>query len=417
MGKSVTKAQKVPMGGGGRLLFGWVLRLVLVLVLVAGWAAWELHAVDVRAAARIQNATAAAAGQLDAFLTKIATVTGQFSATADALHNRVGIAARMLKVETALAPAQNLFLYDAAGHFIAATLPLLPDDADASGRGWFEATAVQPGKPLFTATGDAPLGQGEGFVISQALLTPSGDVAGVIGTFIEPLALRAVITPAWLPPGASISFAEAGARGPLLAFTAGRSAPHPLLAEALGWIGLTPRIGEIAQLPQGLVLHMEADVAATATSSDRQTVLWHGAAVALGIVLLLWLIRPRHRVRALLPVSAIAAPVPEKEWGWEIDARGRLVGVAGNAPQPLLAAVGTNFLDLVTDDDHGKDLREAIAERTPVQDLELGIMLPGNPSPVARRFRVNGRFVADTGGFWGTAEEIGAMDPAKEAAD
>ncbi|MGH7079450.1 MAG: cache domain-containing protein [Acetobacteraceae bacterium] len=417
MGKSVTKAQGVQAGGGPRRLFGWVFRVALVVVLAAGWAAWEIHAADVRAATRLQNTTAAAAEQLEAFIKRVATVTGQFSAAADALHNRVGIAARMLKVEAALAPAQNIFLYDAAGHFVAATLPLMPDNADASGLGWFEATAVQPGKPLFTAVKEAPLGLGQGFVISQAIMDPSGGVAGVIGTFIEPASLQALVTPAWLPAGATVSLAEAGARGPLLAFTVGRSLPHPLLARALGWMGLTPRSGEIAQLPEGLVLRIEADVAATITPSDRQTVLRHGSAVAIVIVLLLWLIRPRRRRATAPPVPATTGAVPEREWGWEIDARGRLVGVAGNAPQPLLAAVGTNFLDLVTDDADGKDLREAIAERTAVQDLELGLMLPGNVSHVARRFRVNGRFVADTGGFWGTAEEIRSRDQITEAAD
>ncbi|MGH7051542.1 MAG: PDC sensor domain-containing protein [Acetobacteraceae bacterium] len=386
-----------------------------MVVLAAGWAAWEIHAADVRAATRLQNTTAAAAEQLDTFIKRVSTITGQFSAAADTLHNRVGIAARMLKVEAALAPAQNIFLYDAAGHFVAATLPLLPDDADASGRGWFEATAVQPGKPLFSAVKEAPLGQGQGFVISEAIMDPSGGVAGVIGTFIEPSALRALVTPAWLPAGATVSLAEAGARGPLLAFTVGLSPPHPWLARALGWMGLTPRNGEIAQLPEGLVLRIEADVAATITPSDRQAVLRHGIAVAIAIVLLLWLIRPRRRRATSSPASAGA--VPEREWGWEIDARGRLVGVAGNAPQPLLAAVGTNFLDLIADDAHGKDLRDAIAERTAVQDLELGLMLPGNTSHVARRFRVNGRFVADTGGFWGTAEEIRSRDQITEAAD
>ncbi len=415
----MTKAQAVRAGGGARRLLGWVIRLALVLVLAAGWAAWELHAAGSRAVARLQDVTATAVEQFDAFIGRFSAAAGQFDASAVAPHGRIDITVRMLRVEPALAPAESLFLYDAAGHFIAATVPLQPADTDVSGHAWFEAAAAHPGGPMFMTTPAAPLGQGAGFVISQTISDHAGGVVGVIGTFLGAPALRTLITPPVLPPGATVSLGQAGTSPPMLAFTVGTAVSHPLLARALEWIGEMPRIGEIAEVPGGLDLRIDADVFAGLTVADGRPVLEHGGALASAIVILLWLFRPRRRTEMALSPAATrpALPAPELEWGWEIDSRGRLVGVAGNAPTPLLSAVGTNFLDLIADDARAKDLREAIAERTAVQDLELCIVLPGNPSGAARRFRVSGRFVADTGGYWGTAEEIQSMETVKEAAD
>lgn len=435
----MTRAQVVRTGGAGRRLVGWIVRLVLAVALLAGWAAWEMHAASSRAVAQLQDVTATAVEQFDAFIGRFSGVAGQFGAAAVAPPSRIDIAVRMLKVEPTLAPAQSLFLYDAAGHFIAATVPLLPGDADVSGRPWFETAAAHAAGPLLLPTPAAPLGQGAGFVISQTIRDRSGGVVGVIGTFLNAGALRGLITPPVLPPGATVSLTEtgqtgsgqtgssqtgssqtgSGQTGPALSFTVGTAAPHPaLLDNALEWMGEMPRIGEIAEVPAGMSLRIDADVFADITAADMRTVLEHGAALLVAILVLLWLFRPRRR-GAVVPerMSDRSLPAPEIEWGWEIDSRGRLVGVAGNAPTPLLSAVGTNFLDLVADDARGRDLREAIAERIPIHDLELCMILPGNPHGVRRRYRVSGRFVADTGGFWGTAEEIPAIEAVKEAAD
>ncbi|MGH7122223.1 MAG: hypothetical protein ACREFP_25055 [Acetobacteraceae bacterium] len=414
----MTRAQAARAGGGARKLVGWMVRLALALVLVAGWAAWELHAASTRAVAHLEDVTALAVEQFDAFLGRFSGVSGQFAAAAAAPHNRIGVTVRMLKAEPLLAPAENLFLYDATGHFVAATLPLLPADADLSGRTWFEATAAHPGVPTLIATAAAPLGQGAGFVVSQSISDPAGKVAGVIGTFLQAAALRRLITPPALPAGASVRLSQAGGGAALLHFSAGTAAPHPRLAAALEWIGGMPRIGEIADLPGGLDLRIDADVFADVTVADRRIVLEHAAALLIAIVFFLWLFRPRRRQAVTFSArEERGVPAPELEWGWEIDSRGRLVGVAGNAPTALLSAVGTNFLDLVAGDARGSDLRAAIAERTPVRDLELSIILPGSSPAAPRRFRVSGRYVADTGGFWGTAEEVQTLQPVKEAAD
>jgi len=414
----VTKAQTVRTGGGWRRLLGWVVRLALVLVLAAGWAAWELEAANSRAVAHLQDVTATAVEQFDAFIGRFSAVAAQFGPATVAAHNRIAVTASMLKAEPALAPAESLFLYDAAGHFIAATVPLLPVDADVSGREWFEAAAAHAGGSMFMSTPAAPLGQGAGFIVSRTVSDPTGGVVGVIGTFIATSALRALITPPALPPGATVSLGQAGASAPILTFTVGTAVPRPLLASALQWFGDMPRIGEIAQVPGGFDLRIDADVFADISDADGLAVLERGGALAILLVILLWLFRPRRRSAiSSSPAAEGSAPAPELEWGWEIDSRGRLVGVAGNAPTPLLSAVGSNFLDLIADDARAKDLREAIAERTAVHDLELAITLPGNPPAAPRRFRVSGRFVADTGGYWGTAEEIQAMRAVKEAAD
>ena len=395
------------------------LRIAVVLVLMAGWAGLELHAARERAMAQLANLAATAANRFEAFAGRFAAVSREFGSVAAGPHIRVRLAARMLRLEPALAPAQSLFLFDVAGRFIAATLPLLPGDADVSDRGWFRAAATGVTNGLrFSAATNGPLGQGAGVVVTRTIGNAAGAVVGVIGTFLDWPAVRALATPPGLPPGSVVRLAEVGGGAPMLAFAVGRAAPHPLLDKVIGWVGETPRVAESARLPGGLVWTVEANVFAGVTPAERRTVLLHGVAVVFGAVLLAWLLRPRRRraKTAQRPADQVV-PVTEIEWGWEIDSRGRLVGVAGNAPSALVAAVGTNFLDLLANDQRAEQLREAIAERVPVHDLVVAIVLPGSPSGVSRRFRVNGRFVADTGGFWGTAEEIPPVEPIREAAD
>ena len=417
VGKTVTKAEATQTGGVGRRLGAVAFRLLLVVAVLAGWAGFELHAERAQAAAQLQDFAATAASGFDAFISRFTAVTGQFGGVAVAPHNRVDIAVRMLQLEPALTPAENLFLYNAAGQFIAATLPLLPDDANVSRHAWFEAAAAQVGEPLYAATADAPLGEGPGVIVSRTIGDPAGAPAGVIGTFLAWPVLRALVTPSGLPPGSTIRLVSAHGTAPMLTFTVGVATNHPLLDKALTWIGETPSISATAHLPGGLIWNVVGPAFTGLTPTQLHTVIWHGALAALGVVILLWLLRPRRRPAPQQATEAPPAPVPELEWGWEIDSRGRLVGVAGNAPEPLLAAIGTNFLSLLAKDERAEHLREAIAERTPVHDLELAIILPGSPRGTPRRFRVSGRFVADTGGFWGTAEEIAAMEPIKEAAD
>ena len=416
------------------------LRLVLAAALVAGWAALELHAARTRALARAAAVAATVEGRFAGLTNRLAAVMNDFDAADATTTNRIAVAVRMLHAEPALAPAENLFLYDARGQFVAATLPLLPNSQDVSERAWFHAAQGRVGVLGFFQAARAPLGLGKGFVIARTLTDPEDRFAGVIGTFLPAPALEGLATPPDLVPGSTIRLTPAPEAAPMLAFSAGQAPPHPRLDAALAWIGESPQVSATALLPGGLIWRVETNVFSGTTPAETRAILWHAALVATGCILLLWLGRPRRRATraeappagaALIdpalteaaPAQAAAAeppPMPaadDMEWVWELDARGRLVGVAGNPPAPLLAAVGTNFLDLLADEPQSGGLREAIAEHEPVRGLELALVLPGSPKGRPRRFRLNGRAVTETGGFWGTASEVLPRSPAAVGAD
>lgn len=417
-----------------------LLRFVLVAALVAGWAALELHAARTRALARAAAVAVTVESRFAGLASRLAAVMNGFDAADATTSNRIAVAVRMLRAEPALVPAENLFLYDAKGQFVAATLPLLPNSQDVSERAWFRAAQGQVGALTFFQAARAPLGLGKGFVIIHTLTDAEDRFAGVIGTFLSAPALQNLVIPPDLSPSSTIRLALAPAAAPILTFSADQAPPHPGLDAALAWMGESSQVSAAAQLPGGLIWRVEANVFSGIAPAETHTILWHAALVAAGCIFLLWFGRQRQRTTQAVAPAASTAPIDpaateaapvqataaepalmpaadDMEWVWELDARGRLVGVAGNPPAPLLAAVGTNFLDLLADDPQSSDLREAIAEHEPVRGLELALVLPGSPKGRPRRFRLNGRAVTDTGGFWGTASEVLPRGSAAVGAD
>jgi hypothetical protein len=398
--------------------------LIFVLALITTWGSFELHAARSRTATKLAEAAHVVSNAVQSLLDRFTAVAAHFNANDTTAANQVAVAVRMLRLDGSLRPAENLFLYDRHGRFIAATLPFSPEDSNASADGWFRDAALHPQRVIFSPVANAPLGEGSGIVISHALLDARGAFAGAIGTFLAKRAFRALLSPPALPDGTAVRLTRASRDLPLVAFAVGDAKPHPFLDQILTWAGEQPIVFARTQLPDGAVWQAEADAFASAGPGARRTALLQAALIATGSCLLLWL-ASRRRYTALVAHGRLAptienpgirTPTLEIDWVWEIDARGRLVGVAGNAPPPLAAAVGKNFLDLLADDARAKHLRDAIAEREPVRDLELAFVLPGNPASRPRRFRLTGRAVTDTGGFWGTAGEVRGDEAAEKTA-
>ncbi len=408
-------------GGWSRRVELKIIRSLVALLLAAGWVGIELYTVRTHAAARMADAASSVRANVGDLLNRFSVTTAAFTGADTSTGDRIAVAARLLHLERDLAPAQSLFLYNAEGRFVAATLPLLPGDEDVSHHAWFGAAAGRPRFRAITLTAEAtaPLGQGKGVVITRTLADYAGRFAGVIGTFLDLSTFRTLLDPAGLPPGSVVRLTREGAAAPLLAFSEGKAEPHPFLDSLLSWTGGAPTVAARLRLPGGLVWHAAANAFSEVPAAERRAVFLRSVLIATGLLPLLWFPRgARSRPPAKMADFGPAGPTPDPDWVWEIDARGRLVGVAGNAPEPLIAAVGTNFLDLLAADPRSEDLRDAIAGRAPVHDLELAFVLPGTPPGTPRRFRLNGRAVQNTGGFWGTAGEVPDLtESAADAAD
>lgn len=388
-------------------------RLLLALLLAAGWVALEVHAVRMETAQRIAGAAVTVRSQLDELLERVSAAARRLPvADAASGNGRVALAAQMLRLERGLAPAQSLFLYHADGRFVAATLPLLPGERDVSDKPWFRAIATnpEPGALTLIAGVRAPLDGDQGVIIARTLANPSGTFSAVMGTFVGWAALRALLSPASLPPGSEVGVVHGPRGAPVLSFSVGERKTRTWLDSVLAFTGGAPTVSAVTELPGGFVWRAQAGALAGMSVAEERAIRWSAPAVAAAVLALFMAcsaVRPKPRLT--MKEAARSPRALEPDWLWELDAEGRLVGVGGNAPQRLIAAVGVNFLELVAGDPRSSGLRDAIAHHVAVRDLELVLALPGMPVGAARCILLNGRVVKNTGGYWGTAANVRAV--------
>ncbi|MGH7068233.1 MAG: PDC sensor domain-containing protein [Acetobacteraceae bacterium] len=385
---------------------------LLALLLPAIWVAVGTYVLRTRAANQMAAASAAAQANFDQFLGRISKTMDAFRAADAHSANRVLLAARMIGLEAKLAPADNLFLYDASGRFVAATVPLLPGEDFVGRTAWFRsvAAALPVGGLILFGPAREPLGERQGFVITRPLAGPTGMFAGAVGTFLGLGSFRGLLAPAYLPPGSRVTLRAAGSRGTVLAFSVpGATPPGGLVSELTG-VGQKLSVSATASLAGGLEWHATAGAFSEMTAAEGRAIVCGAALLAAGPLLLLVVLRFRRRdgsrSRAVTEDPGFTTRRPEPEWMWEINAEGLLVGVGGNAPRPLVEAVGRSFFDVVVSGLRSEDLRNAIARRTPVRDVTIGVALPGDAAGAPRQFSVAGFPVENTGGFWGTATEV-----------
>lgn len=403
----------------------WVVRLAVVLALVVAWTALELRAVRERTAANLTDAATIAKGTITSLLGHVARVGGAFDAADLASHDRIALTARLLRLDPLVHPARGLFLYDASGRFVAATEPFSPEGGNVASHFWFQYAVAQPTNPAAVVSNltTAPLSGAPGLLITRTLADANGKPAGVLGTWLSRAAIGSLLAPPILNRPAEIDLARAGAAAPLFFLDHPAPAPPPhdkLLGRRLVSRGLHRLLGLWGEpaivtvqtrLPGGLVWRARSDIIKGITRQERETMLWHGGLLALGALLLALIIRRplRRRPDAITNDNAgppALAPELDVEWIWEIDQRGLLVGVAGNAPESLVAAVGADFLAMADGDSCAEVLRAALVGREAIANLDLALTLPSSAGGARRRFRLNGRPVAETGGMWGSAREI-----------
>ncbi len=391
-----------------------VLCAFLALLLPAVWVAVGSYVLRTRVVQDVGAASAAARLDFDALFGRISKTTAAFNAADARATNRISLAARMLRIEAGLAPAESLFLYDAAGHFVAATVPLLPGEEMVRRTAWFRTAEAgsRTGGLVLVGPADQPLGEGQGFVIARRLVGPGGTFAGAVGTFLSLTSIRPILGSTRLPPGSAVELRSAEGGGAVLQFSVPGAKQDGAFESRLAGMALVPAVSASASLPGGFEWHATASAFSEMTAAEARAIFWGAALLAAGPLLLLAAFglrcRGGRRLRAEIGDPSPAARNPEPDWMWEINAEGLLVGVAGNAPRKLVEAVGRSLFDLVADDARSRDLRDAMARRVPLRDVTFGLVLAGDATGAPRRFSVSGFPVQVTGGFWGTAREVSA---------
>lgn len=408
---------------------GLLLRAVLLVALGLAWLGLELGAARSQAAAGLALAASDVQREMADFLQRVAQATSSFYA-ADLGGDRIALTAHMLRLAPFLAPGSGLFLFAANGRFFAASEPLLPDSENVAHRKWFQTMASAPvaaeTKELICVGPVAgPLGGGVGTIIARQLRAADGRLVGVIGTFLPKEALDRMAQPLSLPLRATARIEPAAAMAGAFAYslTGLGSAFPPIIDDWLHWgltlFGVDPVLSLQASLPGGLIWRARSDFLAAITPAERTQIFWHGGLLLIGAILLAFLIRGRPQYRSparpkVMGASTLTSPRLhdfDADFVWEIDSRGFLVGVAGNAPAGMTQVIGSHFIAL-GGADSARDLgwirlRAALTQQEAFDRLELSFVL-GNGS---KRFRLSGRPVAETGGFWGTACAIPATEP------
>lgn len=403
---------------------------LLALLLPAVWVALSAYVLRIRAVNQMAAASNAVQANFDQLLGRISNTVGMFSAADARPANRVLLAARMIGLEARLAPAESLFLYDASGRFVAATVPLLPAEQFVGEAAWFRSTAAESpvGGLMLFGPAREPLGTRQGFVITRPLSGSAGIFAGAVGTFLGLEPARALLTSSHLPPGSRITLRAAEGRGTLLAFSIpGETQPGRFESELAGF-GRRLAVSATASLADGLEWQATAGAFSELTAADGWAIGCGAALLAACPLLLLVVLRLRRRDGPRSPAATedphLTARSPEPQWMWEINAEGLLVGVGGNAPRPIVEAVGRSFFDVVAGGPRSEDLRNAIARRMPVRGVTIRVALPRDAADAPRYFSVAGFPVENTGGFWGTATEVcataegsGAMQALQQPGD
>ncbi|MGH7102661.1 MAG: PDC sensor domain-containing protein [Acetobacteraceae bacterium] len=391
-----------------------VLCALLALLLPAAWVAIGIYVLRTRVVQEMGAASQAARMNFDDLVGRISKTMAAFDAADARATNRISLAARMLRVEAGLAPAESLFLYDASGHFVAATVPLLPGGEVVRRAAWFRTAEAGSRTGGLVVLGPArqPLGEGQGFIVARRLAGPEGTFAGALGTFLSLASIRPLLESARLPPGSTVELRAMEGGRAMLQFSAPgakqRGGFGPQLAGVVG----VPAVSASVSLAGGFEWQATASAFSEMTAAEGGAILC-GAALSATcpLVLLVALGLKRRDGRGLRGGTEDPRPAardPEPDWMWEINAEGLLVGVAGNAPRPLVEAVGRSFFDLVADDPRSRDLRDAMTRRVPLCDVTIGVVLTGDAAGAARRFSLSGFPVQVTGGFWGTAREVSA---------
>ncbi|MGH7080656.1 MAG: PDC sensor domain-containing protein [Acetobacteraceae bacterium] len=391
-----------------------VLCALLALLLPAAWVAVGTYVLRTRVVQEMGDAAATARLNFDGLFGRISKTTALFSAADARATNRISLAARMLRIEAGLAPAESLFLYDASGHFVAATVPLLPGEEVVRRTAWFrtvEAGSRTGGLVLF-GPARQPLGEGRGFVIARRLVVPGGTFSGAVGTFLSLTSIRQILESSALPPRTAVELRSPERAGAVLQFSVPGAKHHGAFESQLAGMAPVPAVSASVALPGGFEWHATANAFSAMTAAEARAIFWGATLLAAGPLLLLAALgltcRDGQRPPGEIEVPSPTARNPEPDWMWEINAEGLLVGVAGNAPRPLVEAVGSSLFDLVADDARSRELRDAMARRLPLRDVTLRLVLAGAATGAPRRFSVSGFPVQVTGGFWGTAREVSA---------
>ncbi len=426
----------------------WVIGGVTGLLVVAAIAAWMMAEIGVLRQVSLadikifQDVTAA----------RLATAAIRADHLFAAFHDddlrkpdRLALTTRMLRLESEADLTQGLFLFDAAGHLVAATGLLAGDRTSIAAEPWFHQAlgnaAADDAAAISDVTRD-PLGESadkfrsgaRGVVLYRRLVDPSG-VKGIIGTFLGEAALRRLLTPSGRFAGLSVTLGEGDTRI-VLETEAPAPAPPPMRA-ALAFLQRAFRAFGVATIVEGkIVLPRSAltwsateDYVAAMSAADGHRLLRNAVNAALGIgcaILAAFLFGRRMERRHL---QALAAPelraAEERErhlaafdpspavWFWFLTRDGRVSGVGGNIPKCIEDRVyGPNGLtseqDFAKIAGHMGELPEAwerlvtaVRQGTPFTDLEVDFLL--GEGRVLRLSLSGQPQYGPEGGFWGIA--------------
>lgn len=337
---------------------------VAALLLLGAWGSWafmQTQQIEQHAADRLATSVRAVAEATNAPFDRFAELTASFRASDITGPDRVGLTARLLRLQNATPYAGATFAANAAGRLVAASAPFPAGETDVGNAAWFRAALARPAGTLAVQRIDASwLRSGPTVVVTRMVPDQSGQPAGLIGTLLQLGDLRGMIRPSWIAPSVGIRMIGSD-DSPIVGFDGSSALPAtgggddiwgPRLLLALGRLAGQPSELTAAQaLPSAdAVIEARLDCATVFQSAwpALRRLFWIPAAFLIaaalagfGLCLAAWA-RGRER-------SGQGAPSFGMDWSLDLDRHGIIIAVHGFAPAIIQSGIGNRLPELIAE--------------------------------------------------------------------
>jgi signal transduction histidine kinase/DNA-binding response OmpR family regulator len=364
--------------------------LAAALLLIGAWgltAFLQTAQVDRDALSGLTLSASAVAVAIDAPLEHFADMTEGLRAADVQTADKVALTSRLLRIQSSVPSAAAVFMVNATGQLIAASVPFSPGDTSVGDTEWFRRAMSDNALSLTLQRVDAWLRPGPSALLTRVLRDPLGKPVGLVGAALRVEDLAKLVGRTWLGAGVSVAVGGLGGAPILMGQEAQSRNPAPSEPIELGsgtqlMTALNRLLGVPNQLSVSVPLRTVDGTVTTNVDTDlavRSHALGTRAIGILGAYLLaVWV------TCLALAVSVRPSGGPSVsgetgfgvDWQVDLDKRGCVVATHGNAPDRLREAIGQGLLaalGLPLEDDTARDIAEALEARARLDAIQVPI--------------------------------------------
>jgi two-component system sensor histidine kinase/response regulator len=372
-----------------RLVSRSVALLAAALLLIGAWvltATLQTTQVARDALNGLTVSATAVAASIGVPIEHFADMTDGFRATDFQTTDRVGLTARLLRLQSALPPVGTTFAVNASGQLVAASSPFSVADATVGETEWFRRALADSRMPLTLQRVDSWLRPGPSAVLTRVVRDSVGKPAGLIGAVLRLEDLARLVGRTWLGPGVTVDFRGLGGSMIMTSQDAPASQAAPVEPDDWWWgtrlmtdvnrlLGIPAQLSVSAPLRTvdvTVTTRLDTDLALRSQQLGTSTIGVLGAfLVAVWLTCLILAVTGRSDTKRTNPARGFRV-----DWQADLDRRGRVTATHGYAPDRLREATGQNLsaaLGLAPSDATARDIGEALHARSRRDDVQVPI--------------------------------------------